>query len=250
MYRAVSCLVGCLTGLAIAGLVIPAVGAQEPKRVLVVAIAHDGLAETNARLEQLLLEFAAESHGQFVVELLSDHPRYPSHSDRPVRVKVAGLPGSVPDLTSEQVRALRAISGRLVPLVAERDAALKSVVEQVVLHEQEPSDRNLAEERLGSAELALVVAIGSELKRLQSSIERLTEEQLFALTRPSPESGPIAANVAQGALAPIFPGLGAARGVGPGGFPGSFPGSGSRSSAPGMRLGPGAAARNAAPATD
>jgi type 1 glutamine amidotransferase len=164
-----------------------ALGAAEPKKLLVVGATLGPRDASIPNGEKLLRELAGKSNGQFTVTVMSDAPDYPfSRVPGGGRGTIPGFVGQILTARMAQQDALHVASAANGPLLA---AATAARTELAAVSFSKPTEIPAKVDALAAAELNLALARANALAQVQSSTHRLSPEQVQALVGSAPAAG-------------------------------------------------------------
>ncbi len=156
-----------------------ALGAAEPKKLLVVGATLGTRDVSIPNGEKLLRELAAKSNGQFTVTVMSDAADYPfSRVPGGGRGTIPGFAGQILTARMTQQDALFIASAANGPLLA---AATAAHTELTATSFSKPAEIPAKVSALAAAELNLALARANTLAQVQASAHRLSPEQIQAL---------------------------------------------------------------------
>jgi type 1 glutamine amidotransferase len=168
---------------------VTALGAAEPRRLLVVSTTAGSRHASIPKGERMLRELAAASSGRFTLTFVSDSPGYPfSRLAMPGAgsASISGFPGQVPAASAAQKDALLLASRPLPPLVAAVDAARR---EMVTVALSDTANLTAAARALADAELRLALSRADALAQVQATSERLSPALVQSLAGLAPAGG-------------------------------------------------------------
>jgi type 1 glutamine amidotransferase len=161
-----------------------ALGAAEPKKLLVISATAGARHASIPSGEKMLRELAAKSNGQFTVTLLSDAPDYPfSRLPGGGRGTIPGFPGQITAASPAQQDALTLASA---PVAALNTAVTTARTELTAASLNAPATIAARAEALAAAELNLALARAAAIAQVQATANRLTPDLLHALSGAVP----------------------------------------------------------------